>query len=238
MTFLVVIPTIRQPYPGFDEVMRRIEASFTLPTEFHVIDGKSGKAQTLNKALLELLPSSQAEVYVTMDDDFVPSEGWQNKVSAAFESRSDYGALGLWLGEDQEMLNYVGYTHIDKPVRANGLVLHRVRPGHHVVGCNVAMRRQVAMDVGPTPESTEKYQFWEDGWRGRRVTKLGFEQGFVEAGPVEFVRWQDTKEYQEMRIRDIESAQGKVAAFMKQGGVAPSFWARAKGKLSRILGRS
>jgi len=235
MKFLVVVPSIRQSYPGFERVMERIRESFTQPTEFHVLDGKDGKAQTLNRALLEKLPASDADIYVTMDDDFVPSKGWQNKVAQAFESHPGIGSIGIWLGEDPEMLAYMGSDNIESPQRDGDLTIRYVFPGHHIVGCNVAMRRSVAIEVGPTPETTEKYQFWEDGWRGRMVGKLKFRQAFVEAGPVEFVRWQDTKEYTEMRNRDIASARSKVGKIMKESGIGPSFWDRLRNKVKRTL---
>jgi hypothetical protein len=236
MKFLVVIPTIRRNYPGFDQVIERIRASFTLDTEFNVLDGSAGKSQTLNSALAKVA-DSDADVYVTMDDDFVPTSGWQDRMADVFTRDQRIGSLGIWLGEDQEMLNYMGYQHIANPIQLGPNRIRKVNAGHHVVGCIVAMRTSVALAVGPVPESTEKYQFWEDGWRGRRVTKLGFDQAFVDAGPVEFVRWQDTKEYQEMRERDIASAQEKVTDFMKQGGVAPTFFDRVKGKLKRMAGK-
>lgn len=234
MKFLVVIPTIRQDYPGFDAVMDRIKATFTQPTDFHLLDGKGGKTQTLNKCLLETLPAGDADVYVTMDDDLVPTAGWQDRVSEAFEKLPKYGAFGLWLGESPEMAEYMGSHLIEPPIDE----VRRVKPGHHIVGCLVAMRRQVAIDVGPTPTPTEKYQYWEDGWRGRRVSKLGFEQGFVDAGPVELVPWQDSKEYLEMKERDIAESRERVDEYMKQGGVQDPLGVRLRRTVSRLLGRS
>lgn len=235
MRFLVVVPSIRQSYPGFNEAMVRIEASFTQPTEFHVLEGSSGKAQTLNRALAEMLPNSEADVYVTMDDDFVPTAGWQDKMSQAFEAHPEIGSLGIWLGDDPEMLAYMGADRIHSPRQEGELTLRTVKPGHHIVGCNVAMRRDLAMAIGPTPESSERYQFWEDGWRGRMVSKHRYEQAFVDAGPVEFLRWQDTKEYLEMREHDIESAKSKVAGIMKASGVGPSLSTRLFAKIRRTF---
>ncbi len=236
--FLVVIPTIRQQYPGFDQVIERIRESLTLPTDFQVLDGNAGKAQTLNQALTELLPASDAEVYVTMDDDVVPSPGWQDAIATIFKDQPTFGALGLWMGDDEEMYIYMGAHLVEQPKSIAGLAVRQLMHGHHLVGCIVAMRRQVAIDVGPTPDSTERYQYWEDGWRGRRVGKLGYKQAFVEAGPVDYIRWQDTKEYQEMRNRDIASAKEKVDTFMKQGGVSQNHLTRIRQKLARIRNRT
>lgn len=238
MKFLVVIPSIRQQLLGFDQVIERIRASLTRPTEFHVLDGRSGKAQTLNLALTELLPASDAEVYVTMDDDMVPPVGWQDAIVAVFREQPGFGALGLWLGDDDEMSDYMGAHLVEQPKSIAGHAVRQLMHGHHLVGCIVAMRRQVAIDVGPTPDSTERYQYWEDGWRGRRVGKLGYKQGFVETGPVDYVRWQDTKEYQEMRNRDIASAKEKVDTFMKQGGVSQNHLTRIRQKIARIRNRT
>jgi len=236
--FLVVIPTIRQSYPGFDAVIARIEGTFTQPTDFQVLDGKGGKTQTLNRCLEETLSAGGAEVYVTMDDDIVPTPGWQDRIVETFEKLPRYGALGLWLGDSPDMSEYMGAHLIEHPFEQDGLTVRRVKPGHHIVGCLVAMRRQVAIDVGPTPTPTEKYQFWEDGWRGRRVTKLGFEQGFVDAGPVEIVPWQDTAEYLSMKQNDIAESREKVDDYMRQGGVRDPLAVRLRRKVSRLLGRS
>lgn len=234
MKFLIVIPTIRQGYPGFDEVIERVKASLTQPTDFRVLDGKSGKTQTLNQVLTEELPKSDAEVYITMDDDFVPTSGWQDALAEAFEKLPKYGALGLWLGDSQEMLDYMGSNFIESPGLIDGVRIRRVKPRHHVVGCMVAMRKDVAIAVGPTPTpETEKYQFWEDGWRGRRVTKLGYEQGFLDAGPVEIVAWRDTKEYLDQKQQDIEKSKERLGEYMK--GVGDPLSVRLRNKISQII---
>lgn len=237
MKFLVVIPTIRQDYPGFQDVVDRIKATFTLPTDFQVIDGQGGKTQTLNRCL-ETLATSDAQVYVTLDDDLVPTIGWQDRIAEAFTKLPTYGALGLWLGETPEMAEYMGAHLIEPLATANELPIRRVKSGHHIVGCLVAMRKEVALEVGPTPTPTEKYQFWEDGWRGRRVTKLGYEQGFVQAGPVELVPWQDTKAYLDMKERDIAESRERVDDYMRQGGVRDPLSVRVRRQLSKILRRS
>lgn len=78
MKWLVVIPSIRQDRPGFASVMDRVRASFTQPTEFHILDGQGGKPVALNRALETLLKDH--DLYATMDDDYVPGPNWQDLI--------------------------------------------------------------------------------------------------------------------------------------------------------------
>ena len=132
MRFVVVIATIRQQLPGFEETMERIRATFAEPTEFHILDGSEGKAQALNRAADEILAKADADCYVTMDDDIVPCTGWQESVCNAFEDLPNYGAFGLWMGDTAERLSLVGSQCLEPESRKGPTVFRRVRPPHHI----------------------------------------------------------------------------------------------------------
>ena len=108
--FTVVVPTIRQGLPGFKETIADIEASFTRPTEFHVLDGRGGKVAALNRAFDQVLLLTETPVYVTLDDDFVPPTGWQDKVALALEEFSHVGVVCPWPGNEQVWIDYVGVS--------------------------------------------------------------------------------------------------------------------------------
>ena len=219
MRFLIVVPTVRRSLPGFDEAQARLRASFTHPTELHVLDGAAGKAQTLNAAYDALLKPSDAEIYVTLDDDLVPSPGWQDELVRAFDADPRWGALGLWLGEPHRA--YMGLALEVSPVEVAGVSFFPA--DSHVVGCLVAFRREVALQVGKIPGSPEKYQFWEDGWRGGRVRACGHKLAYVHAPDCvpELVAYDDAPAYLASKAADIASAKNR------------GFWSRAWRRLRR-----
>lgn len=235
MRFLIVIPTIRQGLAGFEETMRRIRESLTQPTDLRVLDGREGKAQTLNRALEELLPASEAEVYVTMDDDYIPPHGWQDLLVKGFGSDPRWGALGLWIGDDERSRYYM-LAHYCGPLRERGGLSYRNVP-HNIVGCMIAFRREVALAVGATPSSDEKYQVWEDGYRCARVKKLGYRMAYLMGPPPTLVDYRDTADYQATKERDIQHAIPRITGYMRQGGVGPSLLSRAIGRLRRMLSK-
>ncbi len=233
MRFLVVIPTIRQGLPGFDETMCRVRESLTRPTELHILDGKQGKAQTLNRALDELLPKSEAEVYVTLDDDYIPPPGWQDLLARGFEAQPRWGALGIWLGDDEASRYYMLAHYCGRLREHHGLRFRDVP--HNIVGCMIAFRREVALAVGKTPSSDERYQVWEDGYRCARVKKLGYRMAYLVGEPPTLVSYADRDEYREAKEQDIRHAVPRITGYMRQGGVGPSLVARIVGKIRRTL---
>ncbi|MCC7229322.1 MAG: hypothetical protein IT203_02945, partial [Fimbriimonadaceae bacterium] len=147
MKFVVVIATIRQNLPGFDATMERIRATFVEPTEFHILDGSSGKAQALNQAFDEILAITDADCYVTMDDDIIPGPDWQEIVGKALVAMPKYGAFGLWMGDDPEMRRIMADHCLDTDSSADLVVYRRVRPPHHLNGGFIAYRPTVAREV-------------------------------------------------------------------------------------------
>lgn len=238
MRFVVVIATIRQDLPGFEETIERIRATFVEPTEFHVLDGSDGKAQALNRAADEVLAKSSAECYVTMDDDIVPSAGWQEAVTQAFSDLPKFGAFGLWLGDDPAMQAIVGSQCLDEESVVGLTSIRRVRPPHHVNGGFIAYRTQVAQEVGKIPTEGVKYQLWEDAWRGRRVTKLGWEMAFVMGVEVDMVDYPDRAEYLEMKQRDLEIGKAKSDQVLADSGLGDSAALKLRKWVAKVRGRA
>ena len=211
MRFLVVVPTIRQSRTGFELVIRRLRASLTQPTDLHVLDGVAGKAQTLNEAYESLLLPSKAEVYVSMDDDVVMPVGWQNSLTEGFDTNPNWGALGLYLGDHYRA--YMGLADGVEPQTMNGIEFYAV---DHVVGCLVAFRRRVAIGVGPIPQSPQRYQYWEDAWRGAKVRELGYECAYLCAPDLRptLYSYDDPPEYLASKRADVEASRPHVPDYL------------------------
>jgi hypothetical protein len=228
MRFLVVVPSVRQSRSGFVVNMDRLRASFTFPTELHVLDGNAGKAQTLNRAYDALLSLSSAEFYVTLDDDISLPPGWQDALSQAFDVSPRWGALGLFLGEPHRA--YMGLSPEARVHSVSGT--HFFRADSHLVGCLIAFRREVALTVGKIPSSPQKYQYWEDGWRGSRVRELGHELAYIHDPSCvpELISYDDSPEYMASKAADIEAARVRVGDYLGGG-----FWSRVRRKIRRDL---
>lgn len=234
MKFCIVLPTIRQSIPGFDESIASISASFTHPTELHILDGQGGKCTALNQAYDSLLVGGDFDIYVTIDDDIIPPVGWQDEVCKAFIAEPKLGAVGLWLGDDPESLTYVGSEHCEAPITVGGATIRKLKGLHHIVGCLIAFRRQVAIDVGKLPDSDLTYQVWEDAWRGRRVHALGWELAFVQVEPApRMIVYPDSLEYMETKKSDLEKG-SKIAFDVLQTSGAKDHWVlRLRRKIAR-----
>ncbi|HWA84458.1 MAG TPA: hypothetical protein VG820_13535 [Fimbriimonadaceae bacterium] len=241
MKFLVVIPTIRQKLKGFEEVMDSVRASFTQPTEFHILDGSEGKSQALNKAFDELLVPSDCDVYVTIDDDYLPGEAWQDTLVAAFDAFPRVGAFGLWLGDDPEMLKLMG-AHLIGPEERKGAVrFRRIGPAHHINGALIAFRKEVAVAVGKLPDSDLKYQLWEDAYRTRRVRVVGKEIMYAVGAIPKLIEYEDTPEYVAEKARETAVGGKQSANFLAQGGIREPLSLQVRrvvgGAKARLLGR-
>lgn len=237
-SFLVVVPTIRQDRAGFDDVMARVKATFSLPTEFHVLDGSEGKPVALNRALGSLLPASSHAFYVTMDDDYVPSEGWQERAVQAFDDLPRVGVLSLWVGDDPHLQQVVGAERLDPWQAAGATRFRRVQRGHHIAGAMLIMRREVALAVGPQPVTGEKYQIWEDAWRGRRVQALGWELAFVDGPTPEFIHYDDPPEYDAWRLEQIARSRKEQDRWLKDSGIPDPWTLRLRRWLARLRGKA
>lgn len=219
MKFLVVIPTIRRALKGFDEVMDSIRASFTHPTDFHILDGSEGKSQALNRAYDELLVPSDCDFYVTIDDDYLPGEGWQDTLEAAFAAFPEVGAFGIWLGDDPAMLEVMGAHLIGPEEIKDGVRFRRVGRAHHIAGALIAFRKDIAVAVGKLPASDLKYQLWEDAYRGRRVRVLGKEIMYAVGATPRLVEYEDTPEYLAQKAHEAAVGGPQSVKFLAKGGI-------------------
>lgn len=238
MKFAVVIATIRQDLPGFGEAMDRIQASFDAPTYFHILDGSDGKAQALNEAADKILTKTDADCYVTMDDDIIPAVGWQDLVSSALHALPKFGAFGLWMGDSAEMEALVGAHYLDEEAVSGSMRYRRVRPPHHLNGGFIAYRTLVAREVGKIPTEGVKYQLWEDAWRGRRVTKLGWEMAFLKGVDVEMIDYPDRAEYVAMKQKDLEFGRAQADKVLAESGLGDSAVLKLRKWVAKVRGRA
>jgi GT2 family glycosyltransferase len=238
MRFHVVIATIRQHLPGFDATMDRIKSTFDHPTHFELLDGKDGKAQALNEASESILAQTEAECYVTMDDDAVPGAGWQDEVERAFRALPDYGAFGLWVEERPEYLKAVGAHLLDPPSTVSGVSFRRVKPPHHLNGGFIAYRTEVARLVGKIPTEGVRYQLWEDAWRGRRVTKLGWKMAFLLGAKVEYVDYEDDPDYLKRKKEEFMFGKEVSERVLAESGLGDPLGMKLRKRLARWRGRA
>jgi hypothetical protein len=241
LKFLVVIPTIRQNRPGFESVMERITGSFTHPTELHILDGGDGKPETLNRAYDELLLPSDCDVYVTLDDDYIPGEDWQGTLAKTFDALPEVGALGIWMGDSQEMRDYLGAQLCGPEEEKDGARFRRIGPTHHIAGCMIAFRRDIAIAVGKLPACDLKYQIWEDAYRGRRVRVAGKELAFAVGAVPELYIYEDPPEYNEDKVRELEIGRPHSEEYLAKGGIHDPISLKVRrvlgGLKAKILGK-
>jgi hypothetical protein len=218
--------------------MDRIKSTFDHPTDFHLLDGKEGKAQALNAASDSILPCTGAECYVTMDDDAVPEVGWQSEVAKAFGALLEYGAFGLWVDERPEYLTAIGVHQLDPPATVGGIRYRRVRPPHHLNGGFIAYRTEVARQVGKIPTEGVRYQLWEDAWRGRRVTKLGWQMAFLLDAKVEYIYYDDDPEYLKRKEHEFMYGKENSERVLAQSGLGDPIGVRLRKRLAKLRGRA
>jgi GT2 family glycosyltransferase len=236
--FTVVVPTIRQGLPGFKETIADIEASFTRPTEFHVLDGRGGKVAALNRAFDQVLLLTETPIYVTLDDDFVPPTGWQDKVALALEEFSHVGVVCPWPGNEQVWIDYVGAESVYPWKTKNGLRYRLLRPWRHIPGCLLAFRRATVIEIGKMPESQRKYDIYEDCWRGRMAYKLGWRSMYVEAGACRQVYYQDRDEYIAHKADAIDESRAQAQDVLKEHGIGDPLSWRFRRWLAKRTGRA
>lgn len=236
--FLVVIPSIRQALPGFEGVQSRVKGTFTMPTEYHLLDGKDGKPAALNRARADLLPASPAPFYVTMDDDYVPPADWQTKALEAMEQFPELGALSYWVGDDPQLQELIGAHRVGEPRERAGCRVRFCERGHHLAGAILVYRRAVAQAVGPQPITAQKYQVWEDAWRGRKVQALGYQLGFVEAALPEFIEFDDPEEYKQWRREQVLLSRKDQEEHLRATGISDPLTLRLRRWVARVRGRA
>ncbi len=233
--FLVVIPSIRQDRAGFDEVMNRVQATFTHPTEFHILDGSDGKPAALNRALDEKLKDHH--VYVTMDDDYIPGSSWQDLILQAMEDLAKVGVFALWVGDDPHLQREIGAERVQPQQTKNSTTFRAVERGHHIAGAILCYRPEVARAVGPQPITGEKYQIWEDAWRGRRVQSLGWDLAFIEGAVPTYHKYEDPPEYDAWRAEQITLSRQNQDHWLRDSGIPDPWHLRLRRWVAKLRGR-
>ena len=237
-SFLVVIPSIRQNREGFKDVQKRVEATFRFETEYHLLDGREGKAATLNQAFDDLLSVSHHDYYVTMDDDYVPGNNWQEMIDLAFHDLPELGAASCWVGDDPELQELIGAYRLDTPRKTKHIEWRKVQRGHHIAGALIAYKTSVARQCGKQPITQEKYQVWEDAWRGRRVQSLGYDLGFITCDLPEFIWYEDPPEYIKWREDQVIRSRKNQDEMLKLSGISDPWHLQLRRKIAKLRGRS
>ena len=196
MKFLVAIPSIRK---NTGDTIEKVRATFMYPTDLVIVDGTEGKAQTLNRILRDWANPSVYHIYVTLDDDFIPCNNWQELVKTAFEKVPSVGSVGIDLSYTEEGRSYMSST---KSTREQYGKLSVFNVAGHIAGCFIAMRTDIAKAVGEIPIlGNLKYQVYEDGWRGFRISQLGFRNILVVGNQTDkMLHFNDSVEYEKNRI--------------------------------------
>lgn len=236
--FVVVVPTIRQSLDGFRETIEAIQESLTRATDFQILDGHGGKVAALNRAYDEILNRTQAPYYVTLDDDFIPPRGWQDKVVETFMAFPRVGVVCPWPGDEQRWTDYVGLDSVFAWKTEQGLRTRLLRPWRHIPGCLLAFRRETAIAIGKTPESERRYDIYEDCWRGRMAYKKGWRSMYVDAGPCHITDYTDSDEYIAHKADAIDESTREASGVLESYGLGePMSW-RARRWVAKVRGRS
>lgn len=237
MKWLVVMPTVRQGLPGFDETVKGLRESFTLDTDLHVWDGAGGKVPALNRAYDELLTSSDADIYVTIDDDIIPGKGWQDDLAKGFSALDDAGILCPWLGDAEEVKEYIGEDTLDPWAEKGGVRYRLCQAMRHIPGILLAFRRKVALEIGKQPETGLPYDVFEDAWRGRRAFKKGWRSAYIDSQPCNLVTYPDPDEYLQEKRESMEESRKIQSRVMKEAGVDDPLSWKLRRKAAKLLGR-
>jgi len=202
--FCVVMTTIR-PRELIAARLTAIWATASFPTDLYVMDGRAGIAVNLNYALQRFLDTERHQFYITVDDDLLLPDSWQQDVYAA-HTEHGIGVVGLDMSETDAGWEYVRKGMPENtPREFEGKV--RPLPAGNVAGCFISMRAAVAKAIGPYPhDGKTRYEFDEDGWRCKRARQLGYSIGYVrcERGVPRLVEYHGEEEYIARKAVDTE----------------------------------
>lgn len=238
-SFLVIVPTIRQSRPLFEDRLERVRASFTLPTDFHILDGSNGKVAALNRAFDEILAPSKATTYVTLDDDIGLEPGWQEAIAGVFATLPKIGICSIWPGDTQEHRDLVGERQLGPWQTKKGLEFRMVPRHAHIPGGLLAFRREVALAIGKQPETGLGYEIYEDAWRGRMGAKMGWSSAYVRGpGGWEMLSYQDDPSYVAAKASDLAKSRAMTAEIMRASGLGDPWHIRLRRVVAKIRGRN
>lgn len=210
-SFCLVLPTVRPP-AATAPIIKRIWETATHPTDLLVLNGERGKSATLNAALRR--HDWGTDYYVTIDDDILLPQGWQDDVIKAHKI-AKLGAVGL------DLSSYPGGAEYMMEVNAvecyqdeRGSVLIRPLYRQNIAGVFISMISEVARSVPPYPHQGTRYEFDEDGYRCGRVRQAGHKLGYVvcSQGTPEMVKHDDAAEYLAMKDADTNLIRHKGVA--------------------------
>jgi hypothetical protein len=236
--FLVVVPTVRRHLPGFEETMAHIQSTFTRPTEFHILDGRGGKVPALNRALRELVLPGEHAYYATIDDDSLPTPGWQDAAVSAFASDPRLGIISPWLGDDDWSLDVMGRDSVGPWEPLGDQMIRRLKPWRHVPGGLLVFRRACVLAIGPQPETGLGYEIYEDAWRGRVAYREGWLSAYTKQGtPLRFFDYQDDPAYLAQKEKDIAASRARQDAVFAEAGVRDPLMWRLRRFVARLRGR-
>jgi len=238
MRFCVLIPTIRRTLPGFDATMESVQASFTQPTEFHIVDGHGGKVPALNRAYDEILSISDADVYVTMDDDYLIEPGWQEDLVTALTALPKAGIVAPYFGEDPEMQRLMGPDSYEPWQEVASLKVRKLKKHRHIPGGLLAFRREVAIAIGKQPTTGIAYEVYEDAWRGRMAQKHGWDAYYIQTKTPRLIEYDDDPEYTAQKQRDIHQSREVMDDVMGRDGIADPWSWRLRRWIAKIRGRA
>lgn len=218
--------------------MDRLRASFTLPTDFWILDGSAGKVPALNDAFETILKPCPASFYVTVDDDYVIAPGWQDALAAGFERLGKAGILSPYYGDQPEMQDLMGPESYG-PWESSGEVRYRwLRPHRHIPGGLLCFRKEVAVEIGPQPVTGIRYELYEDAWRGRRAQKLGWSAAYIDTVRPELITYPDPVEYLAEKAQNIQESRRIMHRVMSESGVADPLSWRIRRWVARVRGRA
>jgi len=238
MTFCVVVPTIRQSLPGFEETMAAAQASFTLPTEFHILDGTDGKVPALNRAFDDILAVTKADLYVTLDDDYVIEPGWQDDVAAVFRAIGRAGIVAPYFGEDAEMQKLMGPESYDDWQSFGSLRVRKLKKHRHIPGGMLVFRTETAFAIGKQPATGIHYEVYEDAWRGRMAQRLGWDAYYVDTKVPRLIEYPDPEAYRRQKERDIAESRRVMDEVMGKDGISDPWSWRLRRWIAKIRGRA
>lgn len=205
--FIVIIPTIRTPAQT-EPILNRLRLSLTHETDVVVLNGAEGKAATMNYALDHYRDSARQDYWVTMDDDILVPDGWQDDVIMAHEV-ARFGIVGLDLADSAAGRTYM--MEVNEPITFIDPQLGsiQVRPVHtqNVGGIFMSMSPALAGVIGKYPwDGKTVYELDEDHYRCLIARRIGQQCGYVVCGkgaPAMVVH-ADTPEYQARKAADIK----------------------------------
>ncbi len=127
---------------------------------------------------------------------------------------------------------------MDPDAEIAGVTYRRVQPPHHLNGGFIAYRTDVARQIGEIPTEGVRYQLWEDAWRGRRVTKLGWEMAFLKGAEVDLVEYPDPEEYLARKQEELMIGKENSDRVLAESGLGDPAGLRLRKWVAKLRGKN